>query len=206
MPSKASYKRHVVVLKVPKSTPAFIVYGNHIVASMTSNPWFPAPSPKLSKMTAALVFLQKAQAATLQGGMAKTTARNDARAAAHKLLQRLASYVQKVADANRENSLAIIESAGMSAKRSSGSRAHIFQVKRYKGSGYARITVPVAGDGSTYFWQMSLDGGLTWIDLPSTTQSKTVSPRLAPGTTVLFRYKTLTTKGESDWSSSKFVT
>lgn len=89
----------------------------------------------------------------------------------------------------------------MSAKRSSGSRAHTFQVKRDGPAGSARVTAPVAGDDATCFWQMSIDGGLTWIDLPSTRQSKTALPRLAPGTTVLVRYKTLTTKGESDWSN-----
>lgn len=90
MPSKASRRRYVVVLKAPKSTPAFIVYGNSIVQSMSGNPWFPKTSPPLAKVT----ILAKAQAATLSGGMAKTTARNDAHAAALALPQRLASHVQ----------------------------------------------------------------------------------------------------------------
>jgi len=176
------------------------VYGYSIVVSMTGNSWFPKPSPSLAKVKAALKTLEKAQAATVMGGMGKATARNDARDAAHWLLQQLASYVQKVANAHPEEALAIIQSSGMSAKRGSGSRAHVSRARRGAFSGSARLTQPVAGDRATYCWQMSKDGGKTWTDLPDTIRSSTIVRGLTPGTTVLFRHKAVTLKGEGDWS------
>jgi hypothetical protein len=200
MPSKGSYRRVVVVLKAPRSASAFISYGRALVMRMTGNSWFPKPSPSLPKVKAAIAALDKAQTATLSRRKGTSTARNDALAAALRVLQRLASYVQKIADAHPEEAQAIIESSGMSAKRGSGSRAHTFKVKRDRVSGSARLIAPVAGDRATYRWQVSTDGGKTWIDLPQTTKSTTVVTGLTFGTTVLFRYKTLTVTGESDWS------
>jgi type II secretory pathway pseudopilin PulG len=176
------------------------VFGNSIIACMTGNAWFTKPSPSLSKVKTSLTTLQKRQAATLTRSMDTRTARDAAWLAALRLLQRLASYVQKIADSNLENSLAIIQSAGMSAKKGSGSRAHVFKVDRYRVSGSARVTAPTAGDDAYYDWQMSTDGRKTWIDLRRTGQSTTVVPGLTPGTTVFFRYRTLTKKGTSDWS------
>jgi len=201
MPSKASYTRYVVILKEPRSASSFITYGYAIVVSMTGNSWFPKPSPPLAKVKAALVAFEKAQAATLSRTMGTATARDAARLAVRRILQLLASYVQKIADSHLEDALAIIQSSGMSAKRSSGSRAHTSKVKRDSVSGSARVTAPVAGDRATYRWQMSKDGGKTWIDLPSTRRSSTVVTGLTPGTTVLFRTKVLTAKGKSDWST-----
>ncbi|HTQ43710.1 MAG TPA: fibronectin type III domain-containing protein [Polyangiaceae bacterium] len=200
MPSKASHRRFIVVLKSPRSADAYIVYGHAIVTSMTGNSWFPKPSPSLGKVKAGLKALEKAQAATLMGGMGKATARNDLRDAVHRLLQQLASYVQKIANAHPEEALAIIQSSGMSAKKGSGSRAHVSRARRHVNSGSARLTQPVAGDRASYRWQKSLDGCNTWIDLPDTTQSSTVVHDLKPGTTVHFRHKAVTLDGEGDWS------
>jgi hypothetical protein len=141
MPSKASHRRYVVVLSAPRSASAYCTYGYSIVTSMTGNSWFPKPSPALSKVKTAIAALEKTQAATLMRTMAATSARDVAWAAARRILQQLASYVQKIADAHLEDSLAIIQSSGFSAKKSSGSRAHTFGVKRrYKVSGSARVT------------------------------------------------------------------
>jgi hypothetical protein len=200
MPSKTSHRRYVVVLSAPRSASAYGTYGYSIVTSMTKSSWFPKPSPSLAKVKTAIGALEKAQAATLTRTMGTRTARDVAWLAVRRILQQLASYVQKIADAHPEESLAIIQSSGFSAKKSSGSRAHTFNVERYKVSGSARVTVPVAGDRVNYHWQMSTNGGKTWIDRPSTTRSSTVVPGLTPGSTVLFRYKVVSKKGESDWS------
>lgn len=202
MPSKGSYTRFVVVLKPPRSASSYISWVAMILQKTAASSWFPHPTPSLAEVKAALDTMETAQVATLSGGLAKTTTRDAARRSVHGLVERLASYVQGIADANRDQSLAIIQSAGLEAKKSSGSRAHTFEAKRRGPSGTAHLTAPGAGDRAKYFWQMSLDGGLTWIDLPSTTKSSTDVKNLARGTTVLFRYKTLTTKGESNWSDS----
>jgi hypothetical protein len=195
-----SHKRVLAVLKPPKRVPAFITYGSNIVARMTGNPSFPKPSPSLAKVKAAIAALQKAEAAVLSGKRGLAIPRNDARAVALRLLQELTAYVQKIADANPEEALAIIESAGLSAKRSSGTRAHKFEVTPTGISGSVRLTLPVAGDRAVYLVQMSIDGRKTWIDLPQNNKSTSVVPQLTPATIVFFRYRTVTPKGKSDWS------
>ena len=46
----------------------------------------------------------------------------------------------------------------------------------------------------------SADGGKTWVSAPSSLQAKTTVTGLPVGTSVLFRYRTLTKTGEGDWS------
>ncbi len=67
-------------------------------------------------------------------------------------------------------------------------------------SGSAILTVKSAGPRASYDWQMSVDGGKTWTEIPSTTKAKTNVAALAVGTSVQFRFRTLTPKGQSDWS------
>jgi hypothetical protein len=63
------------------------------------------------------------------------------------------------------------------------------------------VTAVSAGARSAYEWAYSIDGGKTWIALPSTIQGKTTVAGLAAGTTAMFRYRTVTPKGgEGDWT------
>jgi hypothetical protein len=45
-----------------------------------------------------------------------------------------------------------------------------------------------------------MDGGKTWIQLPSTMKAKTTVSGIAPGTSPQFRFRILTKAGEGDWS------
>jgi len=62
------------------------------------------------------------------------------------------------------------------------------------------VVAPTAGDRAAYDWEWSTDGGKTWQLAPSTVQSRTRMIGLTPGSTVLFRFRAVTRKGESDWS------
>jgi hypothetical protein len=67
-------------------------------------------------------------------------------------------------------------------------------------SGSAKLTATIAARRASYEWEYSLDGGKTWVTLPSTLQAKTTVAGLPVGTSVLFRYKAVTKTGEGDWS------
>jgi hypothetical protein len=198
-PIKSAH-RSIAVLKLPKVVAATITFAQSIVTAMTNNPKFPSPSPSLSTVTAAIAALAAAEAAALARAKGAVTARNDKKAALVALLQHLRTYIQTVADADAENSAAIIQSAGYSVKKTPVHKPRIFSVTQGAVSGTAKVVAPTAAARASYDWEYSTDGGKTWIALPSSLRAATSITGLAQGSTVMVRYRTVTKAGVADWS------
>lgn len=56
--------------------------------------------------------------------------------------------------------------------------------------------------GAAYEWQMSTDGGATWVDVGLTTVATTGVGGLVKGTTCLFRFRTTRRNVTGGWSQS----
>lgn len=190
----------MAILKLPNVVAALIAYAQAIVTAMTNNPRVPSPVPALAVVAAAIAALQSAQSSALARTKGAVTARNDKKAALVALLQRLRMYVQTVADADLENSAAIIQSAGIAVKKAAARRPRVFEAVQGAVSGTVKLVTASAGKRASYDWEYSTDGGKTWLLLPSTMQAKTSVSGLTPGATVQFRYRALTRTGEGDWS------
>jgi predicted phage tail protein len=196
-----SIHRATISLDVPTRIADVILYANNIVQKMTSNPSFPAPTPTIAALTAAVDDLHAAETATLSRARGTATVRNDKRTVLVSLLQQLRGYVQSVADATPESGAAIIQSAGLAVRKITAPGKRAFAARAGALAGSAIVTAAVAGPRSAYEWQYSTDGGKTWVSAPTTTQSKTTIAGLPPGTTVQFRYLAVTPKGgQGDWS------
>jgi hypothetical protein len=195
-----STHRSLVTLSLPRSVPALIVYAEGIVKRMTGNPVFPSPTPTLATVTAAVDELRATEASALARTKGAAAARNDKRKAVVALLQQLRNYIQTIADADEANGPAIIESAGVAVRKTATRRARIFAAKPGRVSGVATVVAGSAGHRASYDWEYSTDGGKTWITAPSTMQAKTTVGGLAPGSTVQFKYRSVTKAGEGDWS------
>jgi len=195
-----SIHRSIAILKLPKIVAAVITYAQSIIAAMTGNTRFPSPLPTIAVISAAIATLQQTESAALARTKGAVTARNDKKAALVALLQQLRTYVQTVADADPENSAAIIQSAGFAVKKSPVRKPRVFDAVQGAVSGTVKLVTRSAGPRSAYDWQYSTDGGKTWVLLPSTVQAKTTVTALAAGSTVQFRFRAVTKSGESDWS------
>lgn len=195
-----SMNRVLVAVYPPDNTPAFLILAQAILDRMDGNPHFPQPIPPLADVRQAMAVLQKAEVVTQSKMLGTATERDAARRALWSLVSRLKAYVQGVADDHAENAVAIIESSGMSVQPKGARAKPIFRVSAGQNRGVAHLVVRAAAKNATYQWQMSKDGGVTWIDLPPTIQAKTTVENLVPGKEYLFRYRTLTQQGLSDWS------
>jgi hypothetical protein len=193
--------RPVVSLKLPRPNSAFITYAQAIVKGMTGNAYFPAPSPTLAVLTAAIADMQTAETAALARTKGAVQSRNEKRATLVSLLQQARSYVQGIADQNPENGGSIITSAGLAVKKAPNRAPRVFEVKAGTVSGQVKLIAPSAGHRSSYEWDYSTDGGKTWVALPPTIQAKTSLLGLTPGTSVQFRYRAVTKTGVADWSA-----
>ena len=195
-----STHRSLVTLSLPRSVPALIVYTEGILKRMTGNPAFPSSTPTLAAVTAAVDELRAAEAAALARTKGASAARNDKRKGVVALLQQLRGYIQTIADVDEANGPAIIESAGVAVRKTATRRARVFAAKPGRVSGVATVVAASAGHRASYDWEYSIDGGKTWVTAPSTMQAKTTVGGLAPGSTVQFKYRSVTKAGEGDWS------
>jgi hypothetical protein len=195
-----STHRTVVSLKFPAPVLALIALAKAILQALTGNNAFPTPDPPLLTIQAAITDLENAEAAVQTRAKGAVATRNEKRAALVALLQQLKGFVQKIADGDREHALALIQSAGMHAKKVPARPKRVFAVSHGKVSGSAALVTASAGHGAAYEWQTSADGGKTWQVAPATLQSRTTITGLQPGATYAFRYRPVTKKGDGDWS------
>ncbi len=201
MPSTSkTIHRAIVSLKLPTQVTALVTYTQGIVKGMTGNPAYPNPVPALAAITTAIDDLQAAETAALTRAKGTATVRNERRSALVKLLVQLKAYIQAEADTNVENGASIIQSAGVGVRKAVTRRARVFAAKAAALSGTANLVAP-ATHRAAYEWQYSTDGGKTWIVAPPTLQAKTTVSGLQTGTTVQFRFRSVTKTGAADWSA-----
>jgi cell pole-organizing protein PopZ len=194
-----SMHRVQAVLKRPTTVPDLIFQGQAVVDAMTANSWFSAPAPSLATVQAAIKRLQDAEAAALARTVGLKQIRNDARAALVGLLNQLRAYVEAIAEENPDSAAAIIESAAMSVKGPGKATKPSLAVFQGRVSGSVRLVAKAAAKLAQYEWQLSPDGGKSWLDLPQTLQAKTTVSALAPGSTYRFRMRAVTRRGRGDW-------
>ena len=199
MTTSKTTHRSLVSLALPRAAAALITYAEQILKAMTGNPSFASPSPTLAAVTQAVDDLRAAEAAALSRMKGAVQARNDKRAALVRLLQLLKAYIQSVADGNAETAATVITGAGVAVKKAPSRKPRVFSATEGAVSGAVKIATHSAGPRTAYEWQYSTDGGKTWIDLPGTIKASTTVGSLAAGTTAMFRYRTLSKGGQSDW-------
>jgi len=169
---------------------------------MTDNPYFPSPVPALWVLSKVVTDLENAEAAALTRAKGTAAIRNEKRTMVGSLLQQLRGYVQVTADCDPENAASIIESAGMTVKKPAAMPPRVFSAKPGPLSGEVRIIAPTAGHRASYDWEYSIDSGVNWLTMQSTLQASTTLVGLTPGTSVMFKYRSVTSKGVSDWSAA----
>ena len=193
-------RRAIAILKLPRNVPALIAYAAQIVKSMTNNAYFSNPSPTPAALQKAIDDLMAAQTAAQARTKGAAALRNEKKQTLVTLLEETRTYVQTTADANPENGTSIIESGGLTVKKPANRAPRIFAAKSGTVSGEVVVVAPSAGHRSSYEWEYSIDGGTTWLAMAPTMQAKTSLAGLKPGSSVMFKYRSVTKAGASDWS------
>jgi len=180
-----------ISLDFPASVPALIIQARAIVDHTQASPWFPAPVPPLATVRAALDALQDAEATALMRSRGSSSKRDVALRRLKSLLTRLKAYVGGVAEDNLATAGAIVASAGMRLVVPGLPQKRVLAASQPGVSGVVHLVAKAVADHARYEWQMSADGGETWVDLPATQQAETTVSGLTPGKTYLFRFRAL---------------
>jgi hypothetical protein len=202
MNTKKHVSRPLASLNLPRPVPAFIAAAKHFVQSLTGNASFPSPTPPLTTVSAAIAALETAQSAAQARTHGATTLRDEKRSTVESLLGQLRTYVQTVADGNPEAASSLIESAGLSVRKPTVRAKRVFAARPGVTSGTVKLVTESAGPRTSYEWQYSVDGGKTWVPMPSTIQASTTLMGMTPGTSMTFRYRVVNKTGEGNWGQT----
>lgn len=170
-----------------------------IVAAGRKNKALPRPFPTLTRLAKAVEALEAAQVAAQLRAAGTVPARNTQVARVFAALAAYKSAVQTVAHADPANAASIIVNSGLRTRRASTRRKAIFSLKRGPVSRSLRAEVKAIAKRASYEWEISVDGGETWIHVRTTTQTGTVIDDLPLGKSVKVRCRPVTKSGPADW-------
>jgi len=198
--SKKEMNPIVVVLNLPPQCAAFIIRASQIHDSMAANvATLPAPTPPLSVLAAHIATLVTKEAAVKMRTLGAVAERDDARKAVAEDLTAERAYVASLVVANPGDAESLVADASMFLRKPNTVNKPPLATKPGRTRGVLAIIARAAPGARANEWQVSVDGGKSWQDLPPTTGARTTVASLAPGVTVLVRHRVLTKAGLSDW-------
>jgi hypothetical protein len=195
-------KRHPIALYLPKVVALLIIFGRMVVQKMTNNLWFSDPDPPLPTVTDHLDKLEVSEVKARDGGMGSAAARDLDRKTVEDDLKALAAYVYKIVALSPGLAAAIISSAGMFERPFTPFVKPVLAAYPGVNLGEIRVVARAAKRGSAYEWQVSTDGGTTWVSLGTTTVANTTFLGATAGSTYSFRFRTTRGSKVGDWSES----
>lgn len=191
-----------VVLKLPKRVADLIVRAQTIHDAMAANSkTLPSPSPAMTVLQTDIDGLATKEAITKTRTVGAVSDRNAAQKVLTVDLNNERAYVELVVNADPTNASQIAQDAGMFLRNPGSPSKPPLAVKPGATTGTVKVIAKATKGAQANNWQYSLDGGKTWIDLPSTTKASTTVANLTPSTTVSIRQQAVTKAGESDWSA-----
>jgi hypothetical protein len=194
--SKKVAIRKVVLHLDSKTVPEKFQFARAIVIAMTGNPYFPNPSPALTKISKDADNLQAAHVSAQSGRKGASARMKVMTKYLHLSLWNLAHYVEHIANADPNNAETIIKSAGMYVKNSFPHKKRELNVIP-TGKGEVTLTCPYKRNAN-YRWEYTTaDPSIEteWKLLDEVRQTKLVYKGLVSVTQYHFRQYTIGTKG-----------
>jgi hypothetical protein len=153
-----------VVLEVSRETPApqVLVYGRYVAQKFTGNTWIPNPFVPVSVLEQHLDALGEAEALVKSRGMGLASARDDQLAIVFTDLELLRANVQAVCDRDVSHAPTIAVDCGMALKKFTRAEKPPLAASKV-GTGKVKLVTRSVKRGATYEWELSADGGETWV-------------------------------------------
>jgi hypothetical protein len=190
-----------VALSLPTRVADFIVRAQLIHDTMAANAGtVPSPTPPLAVLQTHITTLVTREAAAQARTAGTVTDRNTAWKVVRVDLASERAYVETLVNADPENASTIAQDAGMALRKVGTRNKPLLAAKPGPTSGAVHVVAKATAGAVANEWQYSVDGGKTYVDLPTTSGAATLVQNLTPGVTVLFRQRPVTRKGVGDWS------
>jgi hypothetical protein len=191
----------------PRTAAGWLRRAKAVHASSTKSenaPLFATLVSELQQLKTDVDKLDGAQARVTNRGRTDVAERDVEWGAVQKSLRAFVAGVQRLCDEapDADQALHIAAAATLAPKDKPKGRPTEFRAKTL-GNGRVHLYGKRPGKRGArvhFDWQMSTDGGETWVSLPSTNDADTLVEGLTPGTLVRFRHRTTMRNTKSEWS------
>ncbi len=162
---------------------------------------FVTPVPTVASVNGHLVDLDGAQALVQQRVPGGVATRNAAYNVVLVDIRSWLRYVQDLIDKepDPEQQMIIATSSGFDIKVNGAINKPDLKVVQ-TGPNTVKLVARSAASRAAYSWQMSINNGTTWTDLPVTNAAKTTVSGLTAGTRYVFRFRSTVKNVVSNWS------
>lgn len=185
---RKTYYRPVVVADLPDTISDFIGYAHKLPLLFANSPFNLNPNPGIAQYNADLAILDKKQAIAKTRLVGSASERNIAMDVTRINIFAWKAYIQLRADLDKDNAVAIIESAGFKVKHVSRRVKDILKAIKGKAPNSVKLTGKALGRKIAYEWQYSTDGH-NWNSVFATPMADTIINDLLPATVYYFRYR-----------------
>jgi len=190
----------IVVLRLPKPVAAFIIRATAIHDAMAANSkTYPSPPLVLTSYATHISALSAAEVLAKTRAAGAVAARITAQKQVSTDIGELQGYVQMVVNADPADADNLAQQAGMFVRSYTHPAKPPLAVKQTQ-TGVVHVVAKATKGAKLNDWQYSVDGGKTWVSIPSTTKAKTTISGLTPGVEVTYRQRVQTKAGAQDWS------
>jgi hypothetical protein len=190
-----------IILNLPPNVAQLILFGRHVVTSVKGSQKLQSVVPAADKLSTDLDTLETSEAHAKKGGQGAVDQRNADLEAVRTDFEVVRVGVLAVAAADPANAEVIIDSSGLSMKRKVGHKKGLAEVA-FPAPGQAHVKVKAVKRGASYEWQISGDGGKTFVPAGTTTIADQIFTGLTAGTTYEVRWRTTVRRTTSDWSQT----
>ena len=183
----------------------FIFKVNKIRADIAANATlFATPDPALATVATDVAALLTAQTNVDDRVPGALATRNAAYTVVLTDIRGLQGYVQRIADnaANEEQAKIVVTSSGFDLKVNGVYEKPPLVIREMITPGMIKLVAKSAAKRASYEWQLSINNGALWTNLPSTLKASTVVSGLASGTRYVYRFRSITKNGISAWSTT----
>jgi hypothetical protein len=188
------------VVAPPRANLPLLAFAQKVEQKVTNNSNLPGIAAVLTALSTAVTAFDTA----LTNKVTEKDLANSCTAARQSVCDNLShvkDFVNSIAEkASPDQAMAIIESAGLRARKTVVRTKSPLKIKYGGLSGSVLLVASGAGRGAVYYFQVSTDQK-SWTALPNVMKCKTSATGLTVGTTYYFRVQTQTSKGLTDWTT-----
>jgi hypothetical protein len=191
----------IIVLNLPGPVPALISQGRHVVKSVKASQKLQSVWAVADQLNTDLDTLQSSEALAKKGGEGAVDQRNVDEGVVRTDFELVRAGVLAVAAKDPANAEVIVAESGLDKKKKGGHTKTGPEVT-FPGGGAAHVYVKSVKRRASYEWQISLDGGKTFVPAGTTTRADQIFTGLTAGTTYYVRWKTTIGRITSDWGQT----
>ncbi len=186
-----------------RSYGAFRMKATHVSADIAAyTTIFATPSPTVSAVNGHISAMDAAQILVETRAENGVATRNAARTLVTDDMETWVAYVQGLirVEPDPEQQMIIASSSGLDIKVNGVRVKPSLAVKQLITPGMVKLVGQSAALKAAYQWQMSINNGVSWTDLPVTNVANTTVSGLTSGARIVFRFRSTVKNVTSGWS------